>query len=65
MEVTGNHHGLAIQERFGFDRYTSKDLLREADLALSGRRSKPRCLNVWQAVLPPLKLRDRHGRSSP
>lgn len=34
MEVTGNHHGLAIQ-RFGFDRYTSQNLLREADLVFS------------------------------
>src|SRR5450631_1094552 len=35
MEVTSNHHGLAIEEGFGFDRGTPQDLLREASLAFS------------------------------
>src|ERR1700722_13979022 len=35
MEVTCNHHGLAIEEGIGFDRRTPQDLLREARLAFS------------------------------
>ena len=35
MKVSGNHHGLAVEERLGFDRRAPQDLLREARLAFS------------------------------
>ena len=41
MQVTSNHHRLAVEERFGFDRRTPQDLPRETRLAFSRIKLMP------------------------